>query len=80
MAASVSDSREEGSRRGGSHPHSASASGGATWCQEEGSDVELGQSWAEVLGGLVESVGRRDEKSRKGKICCVVNGPKSTKE
>jgi hypothetical protein len=33
---------EEGSRRGGSHPPGASASGGATRHREEGGDRELG--------------------------------------
>jgi hypothetical protein len=40
----------------------------------------VGRSWAEVLCGLDESVGWRDEKSRKKKMGCLVNGPKSTKE
>jgi hypothetical protein len=51
-AASVSDSAEEGCRRGGSHLRDASANNGATCRREEGGDGELGQSSAEALGGL----------------------------
>jgi hypothetical protein len=35
-------------------------------------------SWA--LGRLVDSVGRRDRKSRKTKMGCLVNEPKSSTE